>query len=194
VDVMKADHMPVTTVARTIIDLAGVLPADAVEENLDFVLAHGHVPELSGALRGASGGPARMAGAGVCGKGQAGDAGRTGAARRPASRCQGPRQHPRNQLGRILSSLRPVWGYVVIIEGRAYVLDCAFLDVLLAVEADGWASHCGRLQWEDDIAWQNALVRAGWTVLRYPWSVIVNRPQHVEQELVETRARLSAGR
>jgi hypothetical protein len=31
-------------------------------------------------------------------------------------------------------------------------------------------------------------------VLRYPWSVIVNRPQHVEQEVVETRARLSAGR
>jgi hypothetical protein len=47
------------------------------------------------------------------------------------------------KLGRILSSLRPVWSCVVIIDGRAYVLDCAFLDVLLAVEADGWASHCG---------------------------------------------------
>ena len=65
--------------------------------------------------------------------------------------------------------------------------------MLLAVEADGWASHCGRLQWEDDIARQNALVRAGWTVLRYPSSVIVHHPERVESDVIETMARLSAG-
>jgi len=66
--------------------------------------------------------------------------------------------------------------------------------VLLAIEADGWASHCGRLQWEDDIARQNALVRAGWTVLRYPSRVIASDPERVEREVIETMARLSAGR
>jgi hypothetical protein len=184
VDVTRVGAIPVTTVARTIIDLAGVLPADAVEENLDYVLSHGHVPRVRLEWRvrelAAKGRPGMQVVRALLD------------ARAPGAKV--PDSILETKLGRILSSLRPVWGYVVIIDGRAYVLDCAFLDVLLAVEADGWASHCGRLQWEDDIARQNALVRAGWTVLRYPWSVIVNRPQHLEREVVETRARLSVGR
>jgi hypothetical protein len=184
VDLTRADNIPATTVARTIVDLAGVLPADAVEENLDYVLSHGYVPRLRLEWR----------------VGELAARGRPGVqvvralldARAPGAK--GPESILETRLGRILSRLQPVWGYVVIVDGRVYVLDCAFLSVLLAIEADGWASHCGRLQWEDDLARQNALVRAGWTVLRYPSRVIANHPERVESEVIETMARLSAGR
>lgn len=184
VDVTRVDAIPVTTVARTIVDLAGVLPADAVEENLDYVLSHGYVPRVRLEWRvrelAARGRPGLQVVRTLLD------------ARAPGAK--GPDSILETRLGRILSRLQPVWGHVVIVDGRVYVLDCAFLSVLLAIEADGWASHCGRLQWEDDMARQNALVRAGWTVLRYPSSVIVNHPKLVEREVIETMARLSAGR
>ncbi|HMC09505.1 MAG TPA: DUF559 domain-containing protein, partial [Actinomycetota bacterium] len=70
------------------------------------------------------------------------------------------------------------------------VLDCAYPQVRLAVEGDGWQSHSGRAQWEDDLGRQNILVAAGWTVLRFPWSVIDQHPEHVRREVGETLARL----
>ena len=56
VDVTRVGAIPVTTVARTIIDLAGALPADAVEENLDYALSHGYVPGIIRRLEGRLGG------------------------------------------------------------------------------------------------------------------------------------------
>lgn len=184
VDVTEVGAIPVTTVARTIVDLAGVLPADAVEENLDYVLSHGYVPRVRLEWRVRE----------LAARGRPGVQVVRALLEARAPGLKGPDSILETRLGRILSRLQPVWGYVVIVDGRVYVLDCAFLSVLLAIEADGWASHCGRLQWEDDIARQNALVRAGWTVLRYPSRVIVSQPERVEREVVETMGRLSAGR
>jgi hypothetical protein len=184
VDVTRVGAIPVTTVARTIIDLAGVVPVDAVEESLDHALSHGYVPRVRLEWRvrelAAKGRPGMQVVRALLD------------ARAPGAKV--PDSILETRLGRILSPLRPVWGYVVVIDGRVYVLDCAFLGVLLAIEADGWASHCGRLQWESDIVRQNALVRAGWTVLRYPWRVIVDHPEEVLRDVTETIARLSAGR
>ena len=180
VDIIRVDRIPVTTVARTIIDLAGVLPVEVVEETLDFALSHGYVPRVRLEWR-----VRELASKGRPGIGMI----------RSLLEARGPGQKLpdsilETKLGRILGPLHPVWGHVVVIDGRVYVLDCAFPEHLLAVEADGWATHCGRLQREEDIARQNALVRAGWTVLRYPWSVIVGRPDMVLGDVTQTMARI----
>ena len=46
-------------------------------------------------------------------------------------------------------------------------LDLAFPDVLLAIEIDGWAWHTDPDRFRDDRRRQNALVTAGWMVLRF---------------------------
>ncbi|WP_433025226.1 endonuclease domain-containing protein [Actinomycetospora sp. CA-053990] len=52
------------------------------------------------------------------------------------------------------------------------VLDLAFPDVRVVVEIDGWAYHRDLPAFRRDQARQNALVLAGWTVLRINWHEI----------------------
>jgi very-short-patch-repair endonuclease len=62
--------------------------------------------------------------------------------------------------------------------GRA-VVDIAFADDRLAVEIDGWAWHHDRERFERDRSRQNALVLAGWTVLRFTWGDLTEDPGRV---------------
>lgn len=48
-------------------------------------------------------------------------------------------------------------------------IDAVFFDQRIAVELDGYAFHAGALQWEDDHEKRARLVAAGWTVLAYSW-------------------------
>ena len=183
VDVTDVDGIPVTTVARTLVDLAAVLPPEALEEALDAALSAGRVPRPRLVWR----------------LDELAAKGRPGVevlrslleARAPAAPV--PASVLETRLGRVLvgSGLpAPVWGHEVRAAGRLMVLDCAYPRVRLTVEGDGWQSHSGRAQWEDDLARQNLLVAAGWTVLRFPWSVVDRHPEHVRREVAETLARL----
>jgi len=183
VDVTAVDGIPVTTVARTLVDLAAVLRPEALEEALDSALSAGRVPRPRLAWR----------------LGELAAKGRPGAevlrslldAREPAAPV--PASVLETRLGRVLAGpglAAPVWGHEVRAGGRLAVLDCAYPQVRLAVEADGWQTHSGRARWEDDLARQNALVAAGWTVLRFPWSVIDQDPGQVRREVAATLARL----
>ncbi|MEU6697381.1 type IV toxin-antitoxin system AbiEi family antitoxin domain-containing protein [Pseudonocardia sp. NPDC046786] len=55
-------------------------------------------------------------------------------------------------------------------------VDLAFRRERLAVEVDGWAFHSGPDRFRADRRKQNALVGAGWTVLRFTWQDIRDRP------------------
>ncbi len=70
-----------------------------------------------------------------------------------------------------------------------YEIDVAFPARRLAVEVDGWAWHSGvdRFRW--DRQRQNALVNAGWRVLRFTWHDFTARPEAV---IAEIRAALAA--
>ncbi|MBF6621186.1 MAG: hypothetical protein ITG02_13275 [Patulibacter sp.] len=48
-------------------------------------------------------------------------------------------------------------------------VDAVFFDHGIAVELDGYAFHSGAIQWEDDHEKRARLVAAGWTVLAYSW-------------------------
>ncbi|OWY60874.1 hypothetical protein B7486_66825 [cyanobacterium TDX16] len=60
---------------------------------------------------------------------------------------------------------------------------------MVAVEVDGFASRIDRSRFQDDRTRQNALVQAGWTVIRFTWEDVVKRPQ-----LVVTTIRRVLGR
>jgi very-short-patch-repair endonuclease len=70
-----------------------------------------------------------------------------------------------------------------------WTIDIAFPDVKLAVEVDGWAWHMEVDRFRADRHKGNALTRAGWTLLRFTWHDLVNRPRYV---LAEISAALAA--
>ena len=63
--------------------------------------------------------------------------------------------------------------------GRADVL---FEHERLVVEVDGWAHH-GREQFQRDRTRQNRLVAAGYTVLRFTWADLTERPDVVARQI-----------
>ena len=75
--------------------------------------------------------------------------------------------------------------YRVVVAGTEYWLDIAFVERRLAIEIDGWAWHSDVDRFVLDRRRQNALMGAGWTVLRFTWHDLTSRPQAV---VVEIRA------
>lgn len=55
----------------------------------------------------------------------------------------------------------------------------SFDDARLIVEIDGFAFHSAGADFQRDRTRQNALVAAGWTVLRFTWADLTERPDHV---------------
>lgn len=64
-----------------------------------------------------------------------------------------------------------------------HVVDVAFPAAKVLIEVDGWARHTDTERAQVDKRRQNALVRAGWTVLRYTWHDLVQRPRAVLAEI-----------
>ncbi|HLY33800.1 MAG TPA: type IV toxin-antitoxin system AbiEi family antitoxin domain-containing protein [Jatrophihabitantaceae bacterium] len=57
--------------------------------------------------------------------------------------------------------------------------DVAFPALRLAIEIDGFAYHSDVDRFQRDRTRQNALVNLGWTVLRFTWHDLVDRPDYV---------------
>ena len=66
---------------------------------------------------------------------------------------------------------------------REYIVDVVFHAARVAVEIDGWAWHSGVERFRGDRRRQNALVLAGWTVLRFTWDDLVSQPGRVVAEI-----------
>lgn len=82
---------------------------------------------------------------------------------------------------------RPVLQHEVHIGGRTHRLDLAYPEVKLGIELDG-NIHLRRDVWERDHARQNALLLAGWTILRFTWR---DYTDHQSRLVREVRAALS---
>lgn len=78
---------------------------------------------------------------------------------------------------------------VVVPDWATYYLDIAFERQRLAIEVDGRQTHDNGIAFESDRERQNALVIAGWTVIRFTWAMITQDPDYV---LWATRAALAA--
>ena len=65
----------------------------------------------------------------------------------------------------------------VVLSGQRYYLDVAFRAKKLAIEIDGRIHQLDRTVFESDRPRQNALMLAGWTVLRFTWRMIEDEPE-----------------
>ena len=60
-------------------------------------------------------------------------------------------------------------------------VDAAYPELKLAIEVDGFEHHSTPEAFQRDRTRQNGLVALGWTVLRFTWHDVVQRPAHVAQ-------------
>lgn len=81
----------------------------------------------------------------------------------------------------------PTLQHEVCIGQRTYRIDLAYPDKRLAIELDG-SVHLQEQTWQADHTRQNALVDAGWTVLRYTWK---DYRQEFSRMVREIRAAMS---
>ena len=80
-------------------------------------------------------------------------------------------------------------GWVLAHPFGLYLIDLAFPQARVAVEIDGWAWHVDQERFVNDRRKQNALVRAGWTVLRFTWHDLTTAPHSVVAQIAAALAR-----
>jgi very-short-patch-repair endonuclease len=177
--------LPCTDAIRTIVDCAAEATAEGVDDLVDRALAQKIVAHdrlvkavtASAEFRHHRGRPlliARFKGRGVTGS-----------------------PHPsvlESRMGRLLRRHKLPepraelwWG-----DDRRYRLDFAFSRVRLVIEVDGYAAHFAPERQRNDRRRDRALIRAGWTVLRYDWWEVTYDAERVAQEIAETYWRLLA--
>jgi very-short-patch-repair endonuclease len=151
-----------------LIDIAGCVDADAVEEAFDDALRRRLVTVARLRRRLRDLGPAGRRGSRLLGEFT--DA-RAGVARVPESGFE-------TRLQRVL---RAAGLPTPVVQHRigAYRVDFAYPDARVAIEADGFRWHSTRQQWDRDRARRNALTTMGWTVLHVTWTQLRERPADV---------------
>jgi very-short-patch-repair endonuclease len=73
-----------------------------------------------------------------------------------------------------------------------YLIDVAFPDTKVAIEVDGWAWHVDADRFRNDRRKGNALVRNGWTLLRFTWHDLTLRPAECLAEILDALALAAA--
>jgi very-short-patch-repair endonuclease len=82
-----------------------------------------------------------------------------------------------------------ITGWVLGHPFGPYLIDVAFPEAKVAVEIDGWAWHVDQDRFVGDRRKQNALVRAGWVVLRFTWHDLASAPASVVAQIAGALAR-----
>ena len=176
-DVTVLDGIPVTTPARTLIDIGALVAHDVLEEALDDALRRGLVsfPRLRWRLS------------------ELGRQGRQGttamrnllAERDPSEAVQASVFETR--LKRILDDeeFPPVIPQHPVVDGRRVVavLDFAFPSEMVAIEADGYRWHSGRARWQRDLTRRNELTALGWRIVHVTWADLVADPAAVKEQV-----------
>lgn len=176
-DVSCSRGIPVTSVARTLLDLAAVLREEELECALDDALRRRlvSVPRMLWRVRdvGAQG----RRGAGVLENLVRGRVG--GAANESVLEVK---------VWRFLRGLdvqAPRRQHVVKDAGRFIArVDFAYPEVKLAIEAHSFRWHSGRIDWERDVGRDHALRRLGWTVC-YVTDRMLGRQRHELKDYIE---------
>jgi very-short-patch-repair endonuclease len=172
-DLGAVGPIPVTSVTRTLIDLGSVVDPDGLEEALDCALRRRQttVPRLRWRLR------------------QLGTRGRPGAAKLNKLLAERPTSSRPTEsalevrLSRLLRQAdlpTPVQQYEIL-DGARVVARCdfAYPAAKLAIEADGYAFHSGKLHWQADLTRRTRLAQLGWRVIHVTDDDARTRPHEV---------------
>lgn len=176
----RIEGIPVTSVERTLIDLAAVLGRRDLERAIESALLKRLTTErrIYEAI-------VREGGRGVRGI---------------RKFVQVMEERPRGRPSRSVLELMVkdvlrdaglthfVRNHPVIADGELYEIDAAFVDEWVAIEADGLAFHSTSSQRAKDARRQASLEAAGWTFRRVAWEEIVLRP---DEFVADVRALLS---
>jgi very-short-patch-repair endonuclease len=81
---------------------------------------------------------------------------------------------------------------VVEVAFGAIEVDVLFSHASLVIEVDGWAHHTATDRFQEDRRRQNALIGAGWNVLRFTWRDLIERPDAVVATVQAGLARAAA--
>jgi very-short-patch-repair endonuclease len=167
-DICRADGIPITSPDRTVFDCLRLLPEDAAMRVMDRAIQQGWTTfgELVRRLRehaGRRGTPRLVRLVRAAGGGSHSAAERKAATLLRSTGITGwaPNAEIRDSAGLI--------GYG----------DLVFIAARLVVELDGWAFHSDLARFQHDRTRQNRLVAAGWTVLRFTWADLHDRPDRV---------------
>jgi very-short-patch-repair endonuclease len=177
-DITAKGPIPVTTVSRTFVDVAGCAPSEELEDALDDALRRRltSIPRMRRQLE-AAGRRKRVAILRALLD-----------ARDPTTRP--PESLLETKVARILRSAK-LTGLVaqhnIVVEGHVIArVDFAIPTAKVAVEADGYRWHSDRAQWQRDLERRNALTNLGWRIIHITWDDL-SRPQaiidQVEQAL-----------
>ncbi len=169
----KKGGIPVTTPARTLVDLGAVLSARAVERCLEVALGR-RLVTLDG-LRTTLDSVARRGRRGAGALRTLLDE-RSGAAELTESVLEARMM----RLCRTQGLPEPACQHEVR-DGTRFVgrIDFAYPTDHVAIEVDGYESHASLDAFRHDRARQNELVGLGWTVLRFTWDDVVHHPAPV---------------
>ncbi len=169
-DAGSVDGIPCTRPARTLVDLAGVLPPATLEVALDDALSRRLVSCAYLWRRIEALGRQGRAGAGAL---------NDLLADRTSDRPRSQSTFERRLLGLLRAARLPLpcTQYEVRLPGgRRAFLDVAYPEVLFAIEADSYRHHSSRTDWGQDRTRNNLLIAAGWRILPVTWDDIVLRP------------------
>lgn len=170
-EVTVREGIPVTSVTRTLFDLAGVVPLGqlgrAVREvearrlwdrlSLEDLLARHPRPPGAAAIRALLDGEAYVT-----------------------------RSEFEERLFALLGTAggqRPLANVTIPLGDRFVEVDLAWPDHRVVVELDGHATHGTRASFEEDRARDRALVAAGWRVIRITWRQLRDEPEQIVADL-----------
>ena len=166
------DGLPLTSPARTLVDLGAVLGPRQVEKALERALIE----------RLATVGQVWLVLDDVARKGRAG----VGVMRRILEGRPLGRKIPDGMLEPEMAKLLldhglppAVFQDLVEHEGRRIRIDFAYPDLKIAIEVDGYVTHRTVDELQDDAERQNLLVELGWIVIRFSWRHITGAPDYV---------------
>ena len=170
--------IPVTTVARTLVDLTDVLGSDRVLRALreaDFLRLL-DLDALSAAVERAHG------------RKRLGVLREAMAAHRPDEIVRSELEHRFLELVREAGLPPPETNVKLTARGRRYEIDCLWREQRVAVELDGRAAHARTAAFEPDRRKDAALNAIGLRPLRFTWLRVSGEPGDVIAELRATLA------
>ena len=186
-DYTGANGIPVTSVARTLIDLAGCVGEERLARLLDHALVNRLVRRAELAERAGALGRAGRKGAGVLGA--------LLEARPESQRPMGSEFE--GKLFRALKAARlplPIPQYRVVVPGgHERFLDFAYPEVRLAIEADSYLWHASREAWEKERERNNDLVALGWSFLPLTWDTVRYFPAEAARQVRDSLQARRAG-
>jgi very-short-patch-repair endonuclease len=174
-EVTIAEGIPVTTVPRTIFDIAATQPVDAVSAMLkeaEYLELHDRLSlwDLTKRYRGRRG--VRRVRVAL-----------EWLEEEPVGRTRSPLEERFAPFLRRHGLPLPRFNDWIVVAGRRYQVDCHWPGTGQVVELDGWAGHSTRTAFREDRARDRRLRAAGYAVTRITWNQLDDEPEAIAADL-----------